>query len=64
MTKVEMLAKLKKHKGVGVEVVTASGNEVCYFYEDMEDSTGIDRAMKQIYPQMHKGKFTKVTFIE
>lgn len=63
MTKVELLAKLKKYKGVGVEVVTASGNEIFYFYEDLEDSTGIDRAMKQIYPLMHQGKFSKVTFI-
>ena len=36
MTKVEMLAKLKTHKGVGVQVITNTGNEVCYFYEDME----------------------------
>lgn len=63
MTKVEMLAKLKSHKGVGVEVITASGNKVCYFYEDMTDSKGIDRAMKQIYPMMDNGKFKKVTFI-
>ena len=35
MTKVEMLAKIKNHKGVGVEVVTSSGNEICYFYEDL-----------------------------
>ena len=38
MTKVEMLAKLKRYKG-------------------------IDRAMKQIYPQMDNGKFAKITFI-
>lgn len=64
MTRAEMLAKLKSHKGVGVQVETNSGNEVCYFYEDMTDSKGIVRAMKQIYPMMNKGKFTKVIFVE
>lgn len=33
MTKVEMLAKLKSHKGVGVQVETELGNEVYYFYQ-------------------------------
>ena len=63
MTKVEMLAKLKRHKGVGAEITTATGNMIYYFYEDFEDSNGIDRAMKQIYPQMDNGKFVKVAFI-
>ena len=33
-----MLAKIEVHKGrsVGVKVITKSGNEVCYFYEDMK----------------------------
>lgn len=26
MTKVEMLAKVKKYKGIGVEITTATGN--------------------------------------
>ncbi|WP_461879683.1 hypothetical protein [Fusicatenibacter sp.] len=63
MTKVEMMAKLKRHKGVGVEITTATGSMIYYFYEDFEESTGIDRAMKQIYPKMNNGKFAKVTFI-
>lgn len=63
MTKVEMLAKVKKYNGIGVEITTATGNMIYYFYEDFEDSSGINRAMKQIYPQMDNGKFTKVTFI-
>ena len=63
MTKVEMMAKLKRNKGVGVEITTPTGNMIYYFYEDFEDSNGIDRAMKQIYPQMDNGKFSKVTFI-
>ena len=65
MTEIQMLAKREAHKGrsVGVKVITKSGNEVCYFYEDMEDSKGITRAMKDIYPLMDKGKFTNVTFV-
>ena len=51
-----MLAKIEAHKGRSV-------GEVCYFYEDMEDSKGITRAMKDIYPLMDKGKFTNVTFV-
>ena len=61
MTKVEMLAKLKRYKGIGVTMAT--GNMIYYFYEDFENSKGIDRAMKQIYPQMDNGKFAKITFI-
>lgn len=63
MTKVEMMAKLKRNKGIGVEITTATGNMIYYFYEDFEDSTGVDRAMKQIYPKLDNGKFAKVTFI-
>lgn len=28
MTKVEMMAKLKRNKGVGVEITTATGNMI------------------------------------
>lgn len=63
MTKIEMMAKIKRYKGIGVEITTATGNMIYYFYEDFEGSTGIDRAMKQIYPKLDNGKFTKVTFI-
>ena len=63
MTKIEMMAKIKRYKGIGVEITTATGNMIYYFYEDFEGSTGIDRAMNQIYPKLDNGKFTKVTFI-
>lgn len=63
MTKVEMLAKTKKYTGVGVEITTATGNMIYYFYEDFENSNGIDRAMKQIYPKIDNDKLAKVTFI-
>ena len=32
MTKIEMLAKLKCHNGVSVEVLTDTGNIAFYFY--------------------------------
>ena len=38
MTKVEMMAKLKRNKGIGVEITTATWNMIYYFYEDFEDS--------------------------
>lgn len=63
MTKIEMLEKVKNQKGIGVEVVTSSGNEIFYFYEDFENSKGICRAMKLVYPMMDTGRFKKVTFI-
>ena len=63
MTKVEMLAKLKRYKGIVVEITMATGKMIYYFYEDFENSKGIDRAMKQIYLQMDNGKFAKITFI-
>lgn len=65
MTRAEMLAKIRAHKGrsVGVKVITASGEEVCFFYKDEKESKGITRAMKEIYPQMDLGKFIDVSFI-
>lgn len=50
MTRAEMLAKIRAHKGrsVGVKVITASGEEVCFFYKDEKESKGITRAMKEI----------------
>lgn len=51
--------------GIGVKVTTASGFEVLYFYEDFDGpATGIDRAMKQLYPQLNKGIFTSLVFVE
>ena len=58
-----IIAKIKKYTWVGVEITTATGNMIYYFYEDFENSNGIDRAMKQIYPKIDNGKFAKVTFI-
>ncbi len=51
--------------GIGVEVTTKSGSIVYYFYEDFNGpADGINRAMKQLYPQMDKGNITALKFIE
>ncbi len=67
MTREELNAKLDRTdiSGIGVECVTADGSEILYFYEDFDGpATGIERAMKQLYPLMNKGKLQKLTFIE
>ena len=51
--------------GIGVRATTSSGSEVLYFYEDFTDpGDGINRAMSQLYPQMDRGIFTKIVFVE
>ena len=67
MTREQLNAKLDRTdiSGIGVECIAANGSAVCYFYEDFDGpATGIQRAMKQLYPLMHKGKIQKLTFIE
>lgn len=66
MTRQELDAKLNRKDitGTGVEVTMANGNTIYYFYENFEtESDGIERAMNQLYPLMHKGKITKLVFI-
>jgi hypothetical protein len=62
---------LKTRPGIGVEATTAAGDTIYYFYEDFDyilgggtPGSGIDRAMKQLYPAMDKGMFAKLVFIE
>ena len=67
MTREQLSAKLDRTdiSGIGVECIAANGSAVCYFYEDFDGpATGIQRAMKQLYPLMHKGQIQKLTFIE
>ncbi len=67
MTREQLNAKLDRTdiSGIGVECIAANGSTVYYFYEDFDGpATGIQRAMKQLYPPMHKGKIQKLTFIE
>ena len=56
---------LKTAPGTGVRAVTAAGNELLFFYEDFDGpGTGIQRAMRQLYPQLHKGLYKSITFVE
>lgn len=67
MTREQLNAKLDRTdiSGIGVECVTANGSTVYYFYQDFYGvADGIQRAMKQLYPLMGKGKVQKLTFIE
>ena len=67
MTREQLNAKLDRTdiSGIGVECVSADGSAVCYFYQDFDGpADGIQRAMKQLYPLMDKGKIQKLTFIE
>ena len=66
MTRLELDAKLNRNdiSGTGVEVTTANGNKIYYFYENFEtESDGIERAMNHLYPQLNKGIIEKVAFI-
>lgn len=65
MTEKHMQHLLDTVPGIGVEVKTAEGFTVHYFYEDFDGpGTGIRRAMAQLYPQLDRGVLTRVTFIE
>ncbi len=67
MTREQLNAKLDRTdiSGIGVECVSANGSTVCYFYQDFDGpADGSQRAMKQLYPLMDKGKIQKLTFIE
>ena len=67
MTREQLNAKLDRTdiSGIGVECVTAGGSVVFYFYQDFDGpATGIQRAMKPLYPLVNKGKIQKLTFIE
>lgn len=65
MTEKHMQHLLDTTPGIGVEVKTAEGFIVYYFYEDFDGpATGIQRAMTQLYPQLDRGILTRVKFIE
>lgn len=60
----EMLAKLhrKDISGVGVAATYQNGNTLYYWYEDFEDSKGIDRADRHFIPMIERGKIRKVDY--
>lgn len=65
MTCEHMQHLLSRFNGVGVITSDSKGDEICYFYEDFgSDTDGINRAMKQLYQLVEKGKLHKVTFVE
>lgn len=65
MTKERFSHLLDTTPGIGVKATTSEGYEVLYFYEDFDGpATGIDRAMKQLYPQMNKGILKSLVFVE
>ena len=61
MKRYEMQAKLNRKDitGVGVKVTLANGETRYYFYEDFEDSRGVDRAAKHFSNMINKGKVRK-----
>lgn len=64
MDKKETENKLNKYPGVDVKAIDHDGLETFYFYEDFKTETnGIDRAMKQMYGLINKGKIKQVEFI-
>lgn len=64
MTKDRMQRMLDTTPGIGVEVKTSEGFTVYYFYEDFDGpATGIQRAMRQLYTQLNRGKLVSITFI-
>ncbi len=64
MTRQEMEAKLSRKDitGVGVKVTWGDNNIIYYFYEDFEDSRGIDRAAKHFADMINKGKVRKAEY--
>ena len=65
MTRQEMQNKLdrKDITGVGVKVTWGDNNVIYYFYEDFEDSKGVDRASKHFANMINKGKVRKAEYI-
>lgn len=65
MTKQEMQAKLNRKDitGVGVRVTLWSNDTRYYFYEDFEDSKGIDRAAKHFANEINNVRVRRVEYI-
>ena len=65
MTRQEMQNKLdrKDITGVGVKVTWGDNNVIYYFYEDFEDSKGVERASKHFANMINKGKVRKAEYI-
>lgn len=65
MTKQEMQAKLNRKdiSGVGVKVTLWNHDTRYYFYEDFDDSKGVDRAANQFHKLIEQDKVRKAEYI-
>lgn len=65
MTRQEMQAKLNRKDiaGVGVKVTLWDGDTRYYFYEDFEDSKGVDRAAKHFSNEINHDRVRRVEYI-
>ena len=65
MTKADLINKLNRRDlpGVGAIVKYANGNACCYFYQDFEDSRGIDRASETFTKLINSGRVRRVDYI-
>lgn len=58
MNKQKMKSLLTRYNGVGVKVITNDNQVDYYFYQDLKNSKGIDRA----YADFHKNHNIRLTF--
>lgn len=58
LTKSSMRNLLLRRKGIGVKVITVTGESFFFFYEDFDDSKGITRAKKHFRFNEHLVFFT------
>jgi hypothetical protein len=65
MNKNEMIAKLNRKdlQGVGVVVTTSDDRKQYFFYEDMTDSKGIERAARHAQIKIDCGAWKKAEYI-
>ena len=65
MTREEMQAKLNRKDiaGVGVKVTLRNNDTRYYFYEDFEDSKGVDRASKHFANEIKNGRVRRAEYI-
>lgn len=65
MTRQEMEAKLNRKDitGVGVKVTLWNNDTKYYFYEDFEDSKGVDRAARHFANAINNGKARRAEYI-
>ena len=65
MTHEEMKAKLNRKgiDGVGVKVTLCSGDTRYYFYEDFDESKGVDRAAKHFSNEINNDRVKRAEYI-